>query len=252
MIALPVMQSAQKTARRSRLATSACVLLLPALVTVAAHGAERVMLRNGFSVDCTRHEEIAAGRTRLYLAGTTENFLEVDTPQIAGVQQVADPVAVAAAHATPAAAATPSTATDASSLPSLMASAAAAHQLRAALVASIVHAESNGNAHAVSRVGAQGLMQLMPATARQMGVSDSFAPEQNLRGGTAYFDALLTRYHDDLSLALAAYNAGPAAVDRYRGVPPFRETRQYVARIIREYNRRVTAELAAALPEKRP
>ena len=87
-------------------------------------------------------------------------------------------------------------------------------------------------------------MQLMPATAKELGVRDSFAPEDNLRGGSAYLDALLTRYHEDIALALAAYNAGPAAVDRYHGVPPFRETRSYVARIIREFNRRVTAERA--------
>ena len=81
-------------------------------------------------------------------------------------------------------------------------------------------------------------MQLMPTTARSLGVNDSFAPEQNVRGGTDYLDRLLQRYHDDLALALAAYNAGPGAVDRYHGVPPYRETRLYVARIIREFNRR--------------
>jgi soluble lytic murein transglycosylase-like protein len=81
-------------------------------------------------------------------------------------------------------------------------------------------------------------MQLMPGTATDLGVADTFAPKENIQGGTAYLDSLLKRYHDNLHLALAAYNAGPAAVDRWHGVPPYRETRLYVARVIREYNRR--------------
>jgi soluble lytic murein transglycosylase-like protein len=79
-------------------------------------------------------------------------------------------------------------------------------------------------------------MQLMPATAAQLGVSDSLRPDENVAGGASYLDSLLTRYHDNLALALAAYNAGPAAVDRWHGVPPYRETRVYVARIIRDFN----------------
>jgi soluble lytic murein transglycosylase-like protein len=89
-------------------------------------------------------------------------------------------------------------------------------------------------------------MQLMPATATSLGVTDSFQPDQNVRGGSAYLDALLTKYHDNLALALAAYNAGPAAVEKYHGIPPYSETRAYVARVIHEFNRRVLAREALA------
>jgi soluble lytic murein transglycosylase-like protein len=89
-------------------------------------------------------------------------------------------------------------------------------------------------------------MQLMPDTAAGLGVEDSFQPDQNVRGGSTYLDALLTRYQDNLALALAAYNAGPEAVDKYHGIPPYSETRAYVARVIHEFNRRVLAREAEA------
>ena len=126
----------------------------------------------------------------------------------------------------------------------MAAKAGAAHDLDVELLASVIRAESNGNVHAVSRVGARGLMQLMPDTASKLGVADSFRADQNINGGTAYLNDLLVRYHDNLALALAAYNAGPAAVDKYHGIPPYRETRRYVARIIHDFNRR-KAEAAA-------
>jgi soluble lytic murein transglycosylase-like protein len=84
----------------------------------------------------------------------------------------------------------------------------------------------------------------MPGTASQLGVADTFRADQNINGGTTYLNSLLERYHDNLALALAAYNAGPAAVDKYHGIPPYRETRLYVARIIHDFNRR-KAETAA-------
>jgi soluble lytic murein transglycosylase-like protein len=120
----------------------------------------------------------------------------------------------------------------------MLARAGALHNIDADLLASVVQAESAGNPRAVSRAGARGLMQLMPSTASTLGVQNSFAPEQNIGGGTAYLDQLLTRYRDNIALALAAYNAGPAAVDRYHGIPPYAETRAYVARVIRAFNRR--------------
>ena len=121
----------------------------------------------------------------------------------------------------------------------MLANAGKAHNVDADLLASVVKAESDGNVRAVSRTGARGLMQLMPGTANDLGVKDSEQPEENVRGGTTYLDMLLSRYHDNLALALAAYNAGPTAVDKYHGIPPYRETRLYVARVIHEFNRRV-------------
>jgi len=108
------------------------------------------------------------------------------------------------------------------------------HSVEPALVKAVIAAESNFDPKAVSRKGAQGLMQLMPGTARLLGVEDAFEPEQNVSGGTRYLREMLTRY-GDMTRALAAYNAGPEAVDRYRGVPPYPETQDYVDRVLTYY-----------------
>jgi soluble lytic murein transglycosylase-like protein len=129
----------------------------------------------------------------------------------------------------------------------LLSEAGARHHIDVDLLMAVVKAESGGQVRAVSRVGARGLMQLMPSTAAKLGVTDAFKPEENIAGGTEYLDRLLTRYHDDVALALAAYNAGPGAVDRWHGVPPYRETRAYVARIITEFNRRKKMAFEAAV-----
>jgi soluble lytic murein transglycosylase-like protein len=100
-----------------------------------------------------------------------------------------------------------------------------------ALVAAMITVESHGDPSAISSSGAAGLMQLMPATAVTYGVSDRFNPEENVSGGCRYLHDLLVRYHNNVSLALAAYNAGPGAVDASGGIPPFAETRAYVARV---------------------
>jgi soluble lytic murein transglycosylase-like protein len=227
----------------------------------ASRAAERVILRNGFELDCARRET-AGDRVRLYLlpasAGESashaadNNYIEVAAASILRTETIPDPppasptVPVAEPVALPAAAnqAAGDRTSNASALAlsqaemhELLARAGASHNIDADLLASLVHAESNFNPRAVSRAGAQGLMQLMPGTASDLGVANSFAPEQNIGGGTAYLDQMLSRYHDNIALALAAYNAGPAAVDRYRGIPPYAETRAYVARVIREFNR---------------
>ncbi len=100
-----------------------------------------------------------------------------------------------------------------------------------AIVRAIIHAESAFRPHVVSPKNAQGLMQLIPATAKRFGVRDAFDPAQNIEGGVQYLAFLLKRYQNDLTLAAAAYNAGEGAVDRYKGVPPYKETRNYVARV---------------------
>jgi soluble lytic murein transglycosylase-like protein len=125
--------------------------------------------------------------------------------------------------------------------------AAKEHRVDPAFIAAVIRAESNGVATAVSRKGARGLMQLMPATAHRLGVRKPFDPKENIRGGTAYLAELAVRYGDKRpDLVLAAYNAGERAVDEHKGVPPYRETREYVRRVLAFWAGAVQPAAAAA------
>jgi soluble lytic murein transglycosylase-like protein len=114
----------------------------------------------------------------------------------------------------------------------IISEAAAKYNIDPALLKAVIHAESGFKPNAVSPAGAQGLMQLMPSTAAALGVTDPFDPEQNIYAGARYLRAQLDRFGGDVALALAAYNAGPGAVARYGGVPPYKETQRYVQRVL--------------------
>jgi soluble lytic murein transglycosylase-like protein len=223
--------------------TVAMGLLMAGGLTRLAYAAERVSLSNGFDMRCDHHAQVGK-LVRLYLTAGEDSYIELRPEEITGAETVSDepkqPDMTAANK--PQQDAKLSTA----DLHEMLAEAGQQHNLDVDLLASLVKSESGGNARAVSRAGARGLMQLMPKTASEMGVDDSFKPDQNVRGGSTYLDELLARYHDNLALALAAYNAGPAAVDKYHGIPPYHETRVYVARVIHEFNRRVLAREAEA------
>jgi soluble lytic murein transglycosylase-like protein len=212
-----------------------------AAAALLAHAGERATLRNGFAMQCDHHAAVD-GHLRLYLGKGEASYIDLKPEEVAGFEAVADaPAQTAASAAKESAAEGKLSSVD---LNQMLSSAGQEHNVDADLLASVVKAESGGDARAVSRAGARGLMQLMPSTATDLGVSDTLKPGENIRGGTTYLDQLLMRYHDNLALALAAYNAGPAAVDKYHGIPPFHETQAYVARVIHEFNRRVRAREA--------
>ena len=194
-------------------------------VSLSASAAQMAILRNGFAI---RHErrEVRGNVTRLYLTGTTDNYVDVPTPELAGFEEDdAPPLPV-------------SVPTPVISLDAVVRAACARNNVDPDLVNSLIAAESGFNPTAVSRKGAQGLMQLMPRTAAWLGVPNALDPASNVEGGTRYLRELLVHYNNDLTKTLAAYNAGPERVEQYHGLPPYPETVAYVARIIRDLNRK--------------
>src|ERR1700674_611789 len=269
----------KSAARIAVKATFLCAIAV-ALLARPANAAELAILRNGFSI---RHEHrlVMGTNTRLFLAADDSSFTDVPTEEITGYEKdlslplplpapaPADSPAsfsVTFASAKPESAKSWSTKSGsaksgsakfgspkfvpAPALNQVVDSASAAYHLDPDLVNSVIHAESGFNSRAVSPKGARGLMQLMPGTANQLGVNDPSDPKANVTGGSRYLRELLERYNFDLVKALAAYNAGPQRVEQYRGVPPFRETRAYVARIVHEYNLKKVAQEKIARREE--
>src|SRR5512134_683933 len=117
-----------------------------------------------------------------------------------------------------------------------------AHNLSPALIRAIIRAESNGNRFAISRKGAMGMMQLMPFTSKRLKVNDPFDPVENIEGGVKYIKELLGTFGGNVTYAVAAYNAGPAAVRKYGGIPPYQETRAYVKRVMDYYQKHASKE----------
>ena len=210
--------------------------LVPILILVFAmaplRAAEIANLSNGFSIRHERHEIVGA-ITRLYTGADTSSYIDVPTAEVASFEP-APPEPQIVAPARPA------------DLNEVIREVSQRSRLDADFIASVIRAESGGNANAVSRKGARGLMQLMPGTADQLGVKNSFDAAENVDGGVRYLMQLLQQFNYDVAKALAAYNAGPQRVAQYKGVPPYRETRAYVARIIRDYNRKKLAEMQQA------
>jgi soluble lytic murein transglycosylase-like protein len=202
--------------------------------SATAFAAEVAVLRNGFTIRHQRREVLGAN-TRLYLSSSSQSgWVDIPTAEIASYQREE----VEAADASP-----PPKAAD---IPGLVEAASDRHQVDADFVNSVIKAESGFNPRARSPKGAQGLMQLMPATATKLGVADAYEPGVNIEGGTRYLRQLLDQYHGDAIKALAAYNAGPQRVDQYQGVPPYRETRNYVRQVITDFNRKKVAQQKAA------
>jgi hypothetical protein len=239
--------------RAVRMAAKAAALFCAVVVALLARpatAAELAILRNGFTIR-HEHHRVMGTTTRLFLDADDSSFTDVPTEEITGYEKdLSLPLPAPAASQVSISVAAPSESVrskSAKSVPALplnqvVNTASAAYHLDPDLVNSVIHAESGFNSRAVSPKGARGLMQLMPGTANQLGVNDAFDPQANVDGGSRYLRELLERYNFDLVKALAAYNAGPERVEQYRGVPPFRETRAYVARIVHEYNTKKIAQ----------
>ena len=205
------------------------------LTGVLTAKAEIAVLQNGYAIQYDRQEQ-HEGVTRFYLSAAPGSYVDVPTEEIVSLEHE---------EAAPVPAPDPPPAVNPARRPSLdemVRAASSQHFIDRDLIDSVIRAESGFNPHAVSPKGAQGLMQLMPQTAASLGVRNPMDPAANIDGGTRYLRELLARYNNDLAKALAAYNAGPMRVEQYHGVPPYPETHAYVARVIRDFNRKKLSE----------
>lgn len=226
----------------SRIRIFAFTAFLMLAAALPSSATDLAVLRNGFSIRHERRKVIGA-TTRLYVDGDDSSFVDVPTDQI-------DHFETLPAEAMPASARNNSSSHSGAAqnvsqpldLDELVNAASEIYKLDPDLVNSVIRAESGFNVRAVSPKGAQGLMQLMPQTASDLGVQNALDAKANVEGGTRYLRELLERYDFDLIKALAAYNAGPERVERYGGVPPYYETRAYVARIVRDFNKKKLAQ----------
>jgi soluble lytic murein transglycosylase-like protein len=201
-----------------------------ALLSSSAFAGEYAVLTTGARIRADRHET-DGGKVRLY---SGQGYVEMDASRVQSFETFDDPPSAAPA---PAPASVPEPAKAAPTPLELADAAAQKYGLPQALVRSVMAAESAGKTNAVSPKGAIGLMQLMPGTAKQLGV-DPNDPAQNVDGGARYLRDLVIRFDGRLWHVLAAYNAGPGAVQKYGDIPPYRETINYVMRIDKAYNRK--------------
>jgi soluble lytic murein transglycosylase-like protein len=221
-------------------------ITLIALTALPCLADDTAILRNGFSI---RHErrQIIGTVTRLYVGGSESSFVDVPTEEIDHFEALpAEPKVVELAPHRERQAPAPSG--KPIDLSEVVNAASGTYRLDPDLVNSVIKAESGFNVRAVSPKGAQGLMQLMPKTASALGVHNAFDAQANVEGGARYLRELLERYDFDLVKALAAYNAGPQRVEQYGGVPPYYETKVYVARIVRDFNKKKLAAKASSQP----
>src|SRR5258708_5550403 len=220
----------------------AALVVLFARTALPCLGADSAVLRNGFSI---RHErrQVIGTITRLFVGGDDSSFVDIPTAEIDHFEAIPDELPLHLATQVPA-----PQVQHPMDLNEVVRTASGTYRLDPDLVNSVIRAESGFNVRAVSPKGAQGLMQLMPQTASQLGVHNAFDPQANVEGGTRYLRELLERYNFDLVKALAAYNAGPHRVEQYGGVPPYYETKAYVARIVRDFNKKKLAAQAATQP----
>jgi len=231
-----------------------------AVAALPCFAAEVAVLKNGFTIQHERRE-VVGDVTRLYMSGDGASFVDIPTAEIDHYEEAPNPP-VSDSGPDPAALKPGSFLKNAKNsaqgfpvqpytdLNEVVNEASGRYRLDPDLVNSVIKAESGFNVRAVSPKGAQGLMQLMPGTASQLGVPNAFDPQANVDGGTRYLRELLERYNFDLVKALAAYNAGPQRVEQFGGVPPFHETRAYVARIVKDFNKKKTAQQRAVASQK--